>query len=66
MFIKSRHLHLREVFPIILVVKMLDSQSRVTGWNLPGGFKIKVISVFHSIEVDKMSARNSTRLSVRK
>ena len=52
MFIKTRHLHLRWVFPIILVVKALDSQYRVPDSNLLGGFKIKVISAFHSIEVD--------------
>ena len=38
--------------PIILVVKVLDSQSNVLDSNLLGGFKIKVISVFHPVKVD--------------
>ena len=52
MFVKIGHLHLRYVFPIILVVKVLDSHCRVPGSDLLGGFKIKVISALHSIEVD--------------
>ena len=40
------------VFPVILVVKTLDSQYRVPDSNLLGGFKINVISVFHQVEVD--------------
>ena len=40
------------VFPITLVVKMLDSQSMVPDSNLLGSFKFKVISAFHSVEVD--------------
>ena len=39
------------VFPIILVVTMLDSQYRVPHSNLLGGFKIKVISAFHQAKV---------------
>ena len=50
--IKTRYLHLRQVFAIILVVKALDSRSRVPDSNLLSGFKIKVISVFHPAEVD--------------
>ena len=52
MFIKTGHLHLRWVFPIILVVKELDSQSRVPDSNLLGGFMIKVILAFHPVRVD--------------
>ena len=52
MFMKTGQLHLRQVFPIILVVKVLNSQSRVLDSNLLGGFKIKVISAFHPAEVD--------------
>ena len=37
---------------VILVVKTLDSQYRIPDSNLLGGFKIKVISVFHPVEVD--------------
>ena len=50
--IKMRYLHSRYVFAIILVVKALDSQSRVPLSNLLSGFKIKVISAFHPAEVD--------------
>ena len=39
-------------FAVILVVKTLDSQYRIPDSNLLGGFKIKVISVFHPVEVD--------------
>ena len=39
MFIKTGDLHLRTVFPIILVVKALHSQPRAMDSNLPGGFK---------------------------
>ena len=52
MFIKTGHLHLRWVFPIILVFKALDSQSRVTDSNLQGAFNIKVILAFHQDKVD--------------
>ena len=52
MFIKTKHLHLRQVFPIILVVKALDSQSRVSDSNVQGAFKIKVILAFHPAKVD--------------
>ena len=52
MFAKTGHLHLRKVFPIILLVKALESQCRVPGSNLLGFFKIKVISAFHPVEVD--------------
>ena len=33
--------------------------------NLLGGFKIKVISAFHPVEVDQMSTRNSPALMVK-
>ena len=39
-------------FAVILVVKTLDSQYRIPDSNLLGNFKIKVISVFHPVEVD--------------
>ena len=51
MFVKTVHLHLRKVFPIILVVKMLVSQYMIMDSNLLGGFKIKFISAFHPVEV---------------
>ena len=40
------------LFPVILVVKALDSPCRVPGSNLQGGFKIKVISAFHPVKID--------------
>ena len=40
------------VFPIILVVKTLDSQYKIPDSNLLGGFNIRVISAFHPSEVD--------------
>ena len=39
-------------FTIILMVETLDSQYRIPDSNLLGGFKIKVISAFHPVEVD--------------
>ena len=42
---------LREIFLIVLVVKVLDSQSRVSDSNVLGGFKIKVCLAFYPIEV---------------
>ena len=66
MFIKIWHLHLRSVFPVILAVKVLDSQSRVPDSNLLGGFKIKVISAFHPVEVIQMSTRNSLGMGGKK
>ena len=36
---KNGHLHLRLSFQLFLVVKVLDSQCRVPGSNLLGGFE---------------------------
>ena len=36
---KNEHLHLRLYFQLFLVVKVLDSQCRVPGSNLLGGFE---------------------------
>ena len=41
-----------KIFPVILVIKELDSQSRVPDSNLLSGFMIKVISAFHPAKVD--------------
>ena len=40
------------IFPIILVVKMLDSKYMVPDSNLLGDFKIKIISALHLVLVD--------------
>ena len=63
---KNRTFTFKISLPIILVVKALDTQSRVPDLNLLAGFKIKVISAFHSVKVDSMSSRNSWGLSVEK
>ena len=55
-----------KIFPFVLVVKGLDSKSRVPLSNLLGGFKIKVISAFYPVEVDQMSTRNLCTLSGKK
>ena len=36
MFIKTEHLYLTYVFPVILVIKVLDSQSRGPGFKTTG------------------------------
>ena len=56
MFIKTGHLHLTYVFPIVVVVMVLFSQSRSPGFKPSSGSKVN--SSFHPSEVDEMRTRN--------
>ena len=49
---KNRTFTFKKVFSIILVVKTLGSQDMAPDSNLLGGFKFKIISAFHPVEVD--------------
>ena len=50
MFIKTVHLHLTYVFPIIVVVKVLDSNPGAPGPKLLDGSKVNL--AFHSSAVN--------------